>query len=525
MATAWIREFVDRETFHTISYVASISWIMLWPLFVAPPVVSKLESTPDYRCNGEDKAQVHDKCFSQFKQYYEETGANVFVTFFSIINFSAITMVFFIYSQCVRRKVRINSQGDGTLLFCAYFVQLASRFVLHIISVVLGILLYLKNDLNFECYIKTEGSDWVHLRASNFTGKAQMYECFIHRETTGFYLTVALIMLNGVFTLVAVAEIIWMLIQSRGHCTKNEDFRRLYLNLNFERVPTDEPDYSGPSVPLESIKFKIMTEVTLELRKSTEQGDEVAMLLRKSYKTNVYKLAKLDLGFTNMTDQGAECISEALKNDNCKLTQLCLDGNRIGNIGAKYLSDALRNKNCKLTLLKLGEDITNGGVAFLKFSLTDSNCKLTELHVSGDKIGDKGASYLSRALKAANCKVTKLYLHGNKIGDTGARYLAKALNDCKLEELTLIANQMGDAGVEHMHIALQYGNHSLNKLCLEGNKIHEENFVQEQRIGKTTVSVGKCRRRENRSPPSGVKTKPIAKTASDETTKKLTYSP
>ena len=142
-----IREFVDRETFHTISYVASISWIILLPLFVTPPVVSKLESTPDYRCNGKDKAPVHDKCFSQFKQYYEETGASVFVTFFGIINFSAITMVFFIYSQCVRRKVRINSQGDGTLLFCAYFVQLASRFVLHIISVELGILLYLKNDL------------------------------------------------------------------------------------------------------------------------------------------------------------------------------------------------------------------------------------------------------------------------------------------------------------------------------------------------------------------------------------------
>ena len=259
---------MQRETFHTISYVASISWIILLPLFVTPLVVSKLESTrPDYRCNGEDKAPVHDKCFSQFKQYYEETGASVFVTFFGIINFSAITMVFFIYSQYVRRKVQINSQGDGTLLFCAYFVQLASRFVLHIISVELGILLYLKNDLNFECYIK--GGDWVHLRASNFTGKVQMYECFIHRETTGFYLTLTLAVLNGVFTLVAVAEIIWMfIIQSRGHCIKNEEFRR-YLNPNFNFAngevspltpasrdvtgypsPSVTVNYSAPSVPV-----------------------------------------------------------------------------------------------------------------------------------------------------------------------------------------------------------------------------------------------------------------------------------
>ena len=262
-----IREFVQRETFHTISYVASISWIMLLPLFLTPPVVSKLESTPDYRCNGEDKAPVHDKCFSQFKQHYEETGASVFVTFFGILNFSAITMVFFIYSRCMKRRVRINSQGDGTLLFCAYFGQLASRFVLHIISVVVCILLYLKNDLNFECFIK--GSDWVHQRASNFTGEEQMYECFIHRETTGFCLILALIMLNSVFTLVAVAEMIWMfIIQSRGHCINNEEFRR-YLNPNFNfangevspltpasRDVTGSPspsvtvNYSAPPVPV-----------------------------------------------------------------------------------------------------------------------------------------------------------------------------------------------------------------------------------------------------------------------------------
>lgn len=527
MATAWIMGFVERETFHTISYVASISWIILVPLFVTTPVVSKLESTPDYRCNGEDKAPVHDKCFSQFKQYYEETGASVFVTFFAIINFSAITMVFFIYSQCVRRKVRINSQGDGTLLFCAYFVQLASRFVLHIISVVLGILLYLKTDLNFECYIKTEGSDWVHLRASNFTGEVQMYECFIHRETTGFYLTLAVIILNGVFTLVAVAEIIWMLIKTRGHCTRNEDFRRLYLNLDFERVSTDEPDYPGPSVSLESIKIK-MKETKLVLRKSQEyqQGDEVAMVLfylwiNQEDKTIVYKLTELDLGFTNITDEGAKYISVALKNDNCKLTKLHLDGNRIGSTGAEHLNDALKNENCKLTLLKLGEDITDRGVEFLTFSLTDCNCKLTELHVSGDQIGDKGASYLSSALEDENCKLTKLYLHGNKIKDTGARQLAKALKVCKLEELTLIANQMGDVGVEHLHKALQDGNHSLNTLCLEGNKIKEDKFVQGQRMGKTTVSVGECRSRERRPTPSGVRTKSIiAKTASDLTAKK-----
>ena len=279
-------------------------------------------------------------------------------------------------------------------------------------------------------------------------------------------------------------------------------------------------NYPGPSEPMkESIKIKIK-ETRLSLRKSQEyeEGDEVAMVLRDLWinqedKTNGYKLTELDLGFTNITDKGTKYISDALKNYNCKLTQLYLGGNRIGSTGAEHLNDALKNENCKLTLLK--------------FSLTDFKCKLTELHVSGDKIGDKGASYLSSALEDENCKLTKLYLHGNKIRDTGARHLAEALKVCKLEELTLIANQMGDAGVEHMRKVLQHQNHSLKKKeRLEGNKIKEEKFVQEQRMGKTTVSVGECRSRERRPTPNRVKTKSmIAKTASDLTAKKLIYSP
>ena len=141
-------------------------------------------------------------------------------------------------------------------------------------------------------------------------------------------------MLNGVFSLVAVAEMIWMfIIQSRGHGIKNEEFRR-YLNPNFKfangevspltpasRDVTDYPspsvplnypgpsvpmNYPGPSVPMkESIKIK-MKETRLSLRKSQEyeEGDEVAMVLRDLWinqedKTNGYKLTELDLGFTN----------------------------------------------------------------------------------------------------------------------------------------------------------------------------------------------------------------------------------
>ena len=531
--------------------MASIVWILLAPLFLAPLVVPKQESTSDYHCNGEDKAPVRDKCFTQFKQYYEQTSASFFVRYFGIINFFAITIVFLIYSLCMKSKVRLDSQENGILLFCAYFVQLASRFVLHIVSIMLFSLLYFKNDLNFECNIKTEGSDWVDLRASNFIGKVQTYECFIRRGTTGFFLTLTLIVLNGVFGLVAVTEIIWMLIQSPGHY-RNAEFLH-YLNPSFTNeeqspllAPNKEKKHSGrdeeegPSAHKSTMKELMkerfrgyMKETKLKLRNTGQygHGDEVAEVLldlwiNQEDETSGYKLTELDLGFTNITDQGAKHISDALKNDNCKLTELYLDGNRIGSTGAEHLSDALTNENCKLTLLKLGEDVGDDGVEFLKSSRIHPNCKLTELHISGEKIGKKGASYLSSALPAANCKLTKLYLHGNKIEDNGAGQLAEALKICKLSDLTLIANQMGDTGVELMYNALQHGNCNLNKLCLEGNKITKEKWVQGQLIGKTTVIVGECRKRPPRSTPGKKKTKPrSSKTAPDETAKRLSYSP
>lgn len=532
MATAWIKEFLHRETFHQVSYVSSILWILLSPfaLILAPLVVP--DSTSDYRCNGE--APVRDKCFSQFKQYYKQTSAGFLVRYFGTINSPLIMAVFLIYSLCMKSKLdRINSQANGILMFCAYCLQLASRFVLHISAIVLFGLLYFKSDLNFECHIKTEGSDWVHLLASNNTGEEQTYECFIYRETSGLYLTLTLIVLNGLFALVTLTEIIWMLIQSRGHCMKNEEFLR-YLNTNpcnGGRSPLlhsrDEQDNPGPSVTVcDFIKSK-MNETRLDLRYSKEfQGDEVALVLRDEWinqedKTNGYKLSELVLGFTKMTDKGAKYISDALKNDNCKLTQLYLDGNNIGSSGAKHLSDALTSENCELTLLTLGEDIADDGVEHLRNSLTHSNCKLAELHISGLKIGNLGASYLSIVLIDPDCKLTKLYLHGNSIGNNGANDLAQALkaHSCKLLELTLVANQMGDTAVKSMYDALQDENCNLNLLCLEGNQITGEKYLQKELIGKTTVSVGPCRKREPRTPMEKKTKQMIAKTGPDKSAK------
>ena len=467
--------------------------------------------------------------------------------------------------------------GNGICLIWFYLGQLVSRLVLRVVAIVLVSLYrhYFDKDLNFECTLRREGN----LPASNITGEIRTYKCFIIPKKTEFYFILSYTVFNVFFALLPLIEILYILKLGACCSMKNKDFLTKYLrtikeededcppqpvtgnnvripfindrreetrldrrkSVNYQEVLHDfdeEDEVDCPPQPVtgnnELIRFinNRREETRLDLRKSKEyqQGDEVAAVLldlwiNKEDKTGGYKLAVLDLGFTNITDQGAIYISDALKNDNCKLTQLYLDGNRIGSIGAKHLSDALTNENCTLTLLTLGEDITDNGVEVLKPALTHTNCKLTELRISGDKIGDNGALYLSSALTDANCKLTKLYLHGNKIGDKGAEPLAEVLKTqiCNLEELTLIANQMGDTGVELMYRALEHENRNLKKLCLEGNKISREKMVQ--RIGKTTVSVGKCRRRDHRTPMEK-RTKPmITKTDPDKTAKALTFSP
>ena len=453
--------------------------------------------------------------------------------------------------------------GNGICLIWFYLGQLVSRLVLRVVAIVLVSLYihYFDKDLNFECTLRREGN----LPASNITGEIRTYKCFIIPKKTEFYFILSYTVFNVFFALLPLIEILYILKLGACCSMKNKDFLTKYLrtikeededcppqpvtgnnvripfindrreetrlglrkSVNYQEVLHDfeeEDEVDCPPQPVtgnnELIRFiyNMREEARLDLRKSVNyQGNKVAevlheLLISQEHETDDYKFTELDLGFTNITDQGAIYISDALKNDNCKLTQLYLDGNRIGSIGAKHLSDALTNENCTLTLLTLGEDITDNGVEVLKPALTHTNCKLTELRISGDKIGDNGALYLSSALTDVNCKLTKLYLHGNKIGDKGAEPLAEVLKTqiCNLEELTLIANQMGDTGVELMYRALEHEKCNLKKLCLEGNKISREKMVQ--RIGKTTVSVGKCRRRDHRTDP-------------DKTAKALTFSP
>ena len=97
--------------------------------------------------------------------------------------------------------------------------------------------------------------------------------------------------------------------------------------------------------------FSAQTDLSLDLtRVDVSPVDSAAVLeyLNEALKSENCKLTELNLGYNEVTDQGAKYLSDALRSENCKLTELNLDGNEVTDQGVKSLSDALKSEYCNL---------------------------------------------------------------------------------------------------------------------------------------------------------------------------------
>lgn len=104
------------------------------------------------------------------------------------------------------------------------------RFVFWIVFIVLVILLFFKRDLNFDCKLSREGNNLLDLSV-NFI-EIDIYKCFIFWGGMGFDLIVVFIVLNGVFFIVILFEIVMILLWV---CfMKNVNFFFEYLKFGVE---------------------------------------------------------------------------------------------------------------------------------------------------------------------------------------------------------------------------------------------------------------------------------------------------
>ncbi|XP_054915416.1 leucine-rich repeat-containing protein 34-like isoform X1 [Poeciliopsis prolifica] len=221
-------------------------------------------------------------------------------------------------------------------------------------------------------------------------------------------------------------------------------------------------------------------------------SDEGAAYLAKLLEAQDMMLRSLDLTFNNIETNGAEVLASSLQG-NSSLLSLRLSGNKIGRNGGLKLAGMLR-VNMTLQELELGEcDLEMHSMIDLStalknnttlrsvdmsrallFSLLEEwavhfskmlpvNSTLVELHLGKMGLTDTGMERLSEGLKL-NHRLRYLDLRCNLVSRDGALHLSKVLKEnCPLEVIDLSSNRIEDPGAEYLSEAI----------CCEGSVLRE----------------------------------------------------
>ena len=250
-----LKELVSPKTLHWLSYVASLSWIVLGVIFFG--IFADMESNEsrfDFRCgSNKDKELIRGKCHEQYEKQYHKIP----VFWFVIINFLVTASVCVFYSQAVKSRVNEleahikdeEEQAEQRIrnptrkkLFTAYCFQLAARFLLGIFFVVIQAnLLYPHNfPSNFNCnLIRVDNFTNVTVIATSNVKQTQTsYECHNQRAAKKTFGCHFLIGVTGFFALLAFVEATFILfkfvrsIRREERFMEDPKFYKYYLKSN-----------------------------------------------------------------------------------------------------------------------------------------------------------------------------------------------------------------------------------------------------------------------------------------------------
>ncbi|XP_032407931.1 leucine-rich repeat-containing protein 34 isoform X1 [Xiphophorus hellerii] len=229
-------------------------------------------------------------------------------------------------------------------------------------------------------------------------------------------------------------------------------------------------------------------------------SDEGAAYLAKLLEAQDTMLRSLDLTFNNIQTNGAEVLASSLQG-NSSLLSLRLSGNKIGRKGGLNLAGMLR-VNMTLQELELGEcDLEMQSMIALStalknnttlrsvdvsrallFSLLEEwavhfskmlpvNNSLVELHLGKMGLTDTGMERLSEGLKL-NHRLRYLDLRCNRVSRDGALHLSRVLKEnSPLEVIDLSSNRIEDPGAEYLSEAICCKGSVLRELSVCRNNI------------------------------------------------------
>jgi len=237
-----LKDFLTPKTFNKISYVAVICWIVYGVMLLG--IFAQMENSDSFRCEAklEKMDLVRGKCSDQYNKQYNKSGIPVYG--FVIANFFLIGIVCVIYSQVVKSRVdevranrqRPEAEGQNRpkrrKLFVAYFCQLATRFAIGIIFIVLQIRVLYPDSFpsNFLCQI-VGGSQAANASSTSNIQNSTMYECHNQQATKKTSWMKAVTVGNGVLALIILIEIFILGLRVKKEKTFLEDleFVKYYL--------------------------------------------------------------------------------------------------------------------------------------------------------------------------------------------------------------------------------------------------------------------------------------------------------
>ena len=245
-----LKELLTPKTFNRISYIAVICWIVFGVILLG--IFAEMENSEsrfDFRCAAKSETVdlVRGQCFEQYEKLYNKSGIPVYA--FVIVNFTLIGIVGVIYSQVVKSRVdqlmAANRGRDAEglnddnppegkrRLFVAYLCQLATRFAMGIVFIVLQTqVLYPVNfPSDFPCQIARGSHAANGSSTSNIQDSTMPYECHNQRATKKTFWIHAVSVVNGAFVLITLIEIICILSRARNGKKFMEDSQFLADHL------------------------------------------------------------------------------------------------------------------------------------------------------------------------------------------------------------------------------------------------------------------------------------------------------
>ena len=327
-----LKDLLSPKTVNKFSFIANGFWLVL--AVVLSSVFMAMETNePRFPCDAKDDHQelIQGKCYEQYEKRYNKLSIPIYA--FVIINFFISMIASGIYSQYVKSRIseleqqyplQPQQESPPRKLFKAYCFQLVARFILGILCISLQKTVFYPQNFpsNFTCDLMEDD------QPSENNTETRTYECHNQRATKKNSWMYVVIVVNGIFAVLVLSEIAYILLRVMKCRRFMEDFRfyAFHLASHANSVHPEQQRYPLPSSvqqeqsPLQQQQPLMQEQQSpLQQQQSTIQEQRTSLqgalssppqasieAMRDNVRKKTKRLKDLESPFRNRTAKGVE---------------------------------------------------------------------------------------------------------------------------------------------------------------------------------------------------------------------------